>query len=86
MNNSNSERNDVFFTSDTNISLHREHAEKEGLTMEELHWRHEKDKYNQYFIDIRKEHGYELIPAEEFRCLGRLRLLIYPEKVLNPFA
>ncbi|MCQ9197777.1 MAG: SNF2-related protein [Prochlorococcus marinus XMU1429] len=65
----NNERNEITFSAKTDVSIHRQLAEEEGLSIRELHEKITSEKSNQILAEIRKEKGIELLTREELQLM-----------------
>ena len=65
----NNERNEVTFSAKTDIGLHRQLADEEGLTFRELHEKIKSEEANEAIEEIRRERGIELLTKEELQLM-----------------
>tara|TARA_Y100001968_G_scaffold330203_1_gene381404 strand:+ start:761 stop:3718 length:2958 start_codon:yes stop_codon:yes gene_type:complete len=65
MTKNNKDNQEIFFSSKTDVGLHRQLAEEEGISLKELHEKILSEKANEYLVEIRKEKGIELLTKKE---------------------
>ncbi len=81
MTDSKKERDEIKFSTKTDVAIHRKLAEEEGLSIKELHEKITSEESNKILAEIRKEKGIELLTRDEI--IDMINELSAMEKELN---